>query len=65
MNLHDRDIKKAAKEEGILEGQQQQAIAAAINLLKMDKLSPGEIAQSQGLPLEKVLELQKSIAVNA
>ncbi len=65
MNLHDRDIKKAAKEEGILEGQQQQAIAAAINLLKMDKLSPGEIAQSQGLPLEKVLELQKSIPVNA
>ena len=46
-------------------GQQQQAINATINLLKMNKLSPEEIAQAQGLPLEKVLELQKSITVEA
>lgn len=46
-------------------GQQQQAINATINLLKMNKLSPEEIAQAQGLPLEKVLELHKSITVEA
>ena len=43
------------------EGKEQQAIEAAINLLKMKKLSPEEIAQVQGLPIKKVLELQKSI----
>ena len=31
MNLHDRDIKKIAKEEGILEGKQQKTIEAAKN----------------------------------
>jgi hypothetical protein len=40
---------------------EQQAIEAAINLLKMKKLSPEEIAQVQGLPLKKVLKLKKSI----
>ena len=54
-------ITKAAKEEGRIE----QAIEAAINLLKLNKLSPEEIANTQGLPLEKVLELQKNIPVNA
>lgn len=49
-------------QQGIAEGQQQKAIEAAINLLQMNKLSPEEIAQAQGLPLEKVLELQKEIS---
>ena len=47
------------------EGREEGRIEAAINLLKMDKLSPEEIAQAQGLPLEKVLELQKEITVQA
>ena len=47
------------------DGRAEKAIEAAINLLKMDKLSPEEIAQAQGLPLEKVLELQKEITVQA
>lgn len=47
--------------EGIAEGAQQKAIEATINLLKMDKLSPEEIAHAQGLPLEQVLELQKNL----
>ena len=51
--------------EGINAGRSEKAIEGAINLLKMDKLSPEEIAQAQGLPLEKVLELQKEIAVHA
>jgi len=61
MNLHDFDIKEEAKEEGILQGAQQQAIQAAINLLKMQVLSPEQIAQVQGLPLEKVLDLQSQL----
>lgn len=64
MNLHDRDIREEAKEEGILLGAQQKAIEAAINLLKMNLGSPEQIAQAQGLPLQKVLELQKQIVVN-
>ena len=65
MNLHDFDIREEAKEEGkeegILQGIQQQAIQAAINLLKMKLGTPEQIAQAQGLPLEKVLELQEQI----
>ena len=45
------------------EGKQEKAIEAAINLLKMNKLTPDEIAQAQGLPLEKVLELQQQLLV--
>ena len=64
MNLHDRDIKKAAKEEGRVEGQQQKAIEIATKMLKKKK-APSEISEMTGLPLEKVLELQKEIAVQA
>ena len=59
------DFIKQLKNEGREEGQQQKAIEGAINLLKLNKLSPEEIAQAQGLPLEKVLELKKSILVEA
>ena len=65
MNLHDRDITRAAKREGIAEGAEQKAIEAAQNLLKMHLGTPEQIAQAQGLPLEKVLELQKELAVMA
>ena len=65
MNLHDFDIREEAKEEGIQQGAQQQAIQAAINLLKMQVLSPEQIAQAQGLSLQKVLELQEEIKVKA
>ena len=61
MNLHDRDIIKRTQKEA----SEQKAVEAAINLLKMDILTPEQIAQAQGLPLEKVLELQKEIAVQA
>ena len=55
------DFIKQLKNEGREEGQQQKAIEGAINLLKLNKLTPEESAQAQGLPLEKVLELQKTI----
>ena len=61
MNLHDRDIRM----EAMKEAKEQKALEATINLLKMNVLTPEQIAQATGLPLEKVLELQKSILVEA
>ena len=52
-----------AREEGLAEGQQQKAIEAATNLLKLNKLSVEQIASTIGIPLEQVLELQKQISV--
>lgn len=46
-------------------GKEAKAIEAAINLLKMGLGTVEQIAQAQGLPLEKVLELQKQIPVKA
>ena len=53
------------QEEAFQQGAQQQAIEAAINLLRMEILSPEQIAQAQDLHLEKVFELQKSLATKA
>ena len=50
-----------ALQQGIKQGAQQQAIQAAINLIKMNLGTPEQIAQAQGLPLEKVLELQTTL----
>lgn len=57
MNLHDRDIQRAAKKEG----KQEKAIEAAINLLQLNKLSVDEIAQTLGLTVEKVQELKTQL----
>ena len=46
---------------GIKQGAHQKAIEASINLLKMGVLSPEQIAQAQGLSVEKVLELQQQL----
>ncbi|MCR4948425.1 MAG: Rpn family recombination-promoting nuclease/putative transposase [Treponema sp.] len=46
-------------------GKEQKAIEASINLLKMNLLSPKQIAKAEGLSLKKVLELQEQIAVKA
>ena len=69
MNLHDRDITRAAKQEGLrqglsqglAQGAQQKAVEAAKNLLKMKLLSTEQIAQAAGLSQQQVLELQKEI----
>ena len=58
---YDRNRRREGYEEGAL----QKAIEAAINLLRMKVGTPEQIAQAQGLPLEKVLELQKQITVEA
>ena len=53
------------RKEGYEEGVRNHAIEATVNHLKMGILSPEQIAQAEGLPLEKVLELQKEITVLA
>ena len=64
-NTQIHNAEKRGREEGlkqgIQQGAQQKAIEAAINLLKMEVLTPEQIARAQDLPLEKVLELQKEI----
>ncbi len=60
MNLHDRDIKKAAKEEGI----QQQAIESAKKMLA-DNLSLDKISLYSGLTPEQVKELAAKLPVQA
>ena len=42
-------------------GKETKAIEAAINLLKMNIGTPEQIAHAEGLPLQKVLELQSQI----
>ena len=51
--------------DGKQEGAYEKAVETAENLLRMEVLSPEQIAQASTLPLEKVLELQKNITVNA
>ena len=65
MNLHDYDITTMAKEAGIEEGARNKAIEAAENLLRLNKLTEEEIAQTIGLPLEQVLKLKEKITVLA
>lgn len=50
------------KEEAFQDGQEQKAIESARTMLS-DNLSPEKVALYSGLPLEKDLELQKSITV--
>ena len=52
------------KQEGLKEGAQQKAIESAENFLREGD-SPEKIARCIGLPLEQVLEIQKSITVEA
>ena len=64
MNLHDRDIKKAAREEGIAIGAQQKAVETAINMIN-NKYQAATISEMTGLPLEQVIDLQKETLKNA
>lgn len=43
------------------EGRREMAEEAAINLLIMGILTPEQIAQAEGLPLERVLEFEKNV----
>ena len=61
MNLHDFDITQEAKKEAT----QQKAIKDAINLLKMNIITPEQIAQAVGLSLKEVLSLKEEITIKA
>lgn len=60
MNLHDRDLIRFAKREA----SQEKAEEIAIELIKEGD-SPEKISRCIGLSLEKVLELQEQIKVQA
>ena len=62
MNLHDRDITRMAKREGIEEGARNKAIENAKNFLKMKLLTVEQIAQGTGLKVSEVQELAEEIA---
>ena len=54
------EIVQKRREEGIEVGKEEKAIETAKNLFEM-QLSPEQISKATGLPLEQVLELQKSL----
>ncbi len=59
MNLHDRDITKRARQEGI----QLKAVDDAKNLLAMNLGTHEQIAQAVDLPLEKVREIAEQLRI--
>ena len=68
MNLHDRDITRAAKREGLrqglrqglsqglAQGAQQKAVEAAVIAVKDFNITPQIAAEKMSAPLDKVLE---------
>ncbi len=63
MNLHDRDITRAAKKdgiaEGIIRGEQRKAIEDAVILINKYHATPEAAAQDMNIPLELVLQKLK------
>ena len=59
-----RNMREEGYEDGFTDGISQKAMEAAENLLKLNVLTYEQIAQAQGLPLEKVQEIAESICVN-
>ncbi len=57
MNLHDRDIQRAAKKEGA----HQKALETAKNLLKMKLLTVEQISQAAGLSIEEINKLANEL----
>ena len=60
MNLHDRDITRAAKREGLrqglAQGAQQKAVEAAVIAVKDFNITPQIAAEKMNAPLDKVLK---------
>ena len=65
-SLHDHDVRKHGREEGIRIGEKrgmnEAKIANAKNFLAMNILTHEQIAKGVGLPLEKIEELAKEMA---
>ena len=68
MNLHDRDITRAAKRdgiaEGILKGEQRKAIEDAKALLADGKYSPQKISDLLNIPVEFFVDNNKGSGAN-
>ena len=68
-SLHDHDVRKHGREEGIRigekRGEKTKAIEAARNLLAMNVLTHEQIAQAIGLPLEKIEELAAEMQIHS
>ena len=60
-SLHDHDVRKHGREEGIRIGERQKAIENARNLLAMGLGTHEQIAQAVGLPLEKIAKLAREM----
>ncbi len=60
MNLHDFDITRAAKKEGIAEGRTEKAIEDAIMLVHDYNATPEIASQKMNAPLNDVLERLKT-----
>ena len=60
---YDRNRRAEGYEDGYGDGERQNAIANAKNLLKLNKLSAEEIADCCSLPLEQVLALKEEILI--
>ena len=56
MNLHDRDITRAARREGVLQGATEAKIEAAVTLVRKYNVAPESAAKDMNAPLDKVLE---------
>ena len=61
MNLHERDITRKAKTEGLTEGRQEKAVEAALTLIKEYNEVPEIAAKKMNAPLNKVLEAYNSV----
>ena len=60
LDEYDYNLDMEAKKE---DGRQEKAVEAARNALAMN-LSPEQVVQITGLPLDQVLELQKELAAH-
>ena len=56
MNLHDKDLIRWAKKEGLAEGASQKAVEAAVPLIQKYNANPEDAARDMGAPLEAVLD---------
>ncbi|MCR4741828.1 MAG: hypothetical protein K5866_03025, partial [Treponema sp.] len=59
MNLHDRDLIRNAKKEGVLEGKSEAKLEAAVTAVNKYKISPEDASKDFNVPLEKLQEALK------
>ena len=63
--LFKQNVREDGYEEGWADGKQEKALEAAENLLRMNLGTIEQIAQAQGLSVEKVQEIAERISVDS